>query len=81
MRGAVELPHGRHHLIALNDRLADGQDVSWIWDVDFEMLRGKSDVVVPTGERAEDMASDVEVRRSAGGNRSLSPTSDARWTR
>jgi UDP-N-acetylmuramyl tripeptide synthase len=56
LRGAVELANGRHHLIALNDRLADGQDVSWIWDVDFEMLRGKSDVVVPTGERAGDMA-------------------------
>lgn len=56
LRGAVELAQGRHHLLALNDRLADGQDVSWIWDVDFELLRGRADVVVPAGERAGDMA-------------------------
>ncbi|MBO0709580.1 MAG: DUF1727 domain-containing protein, partial [Candidatus Dormibacteraeota bacterium] len=56
LRGAVELAGGRHHLIALNDRLADGQDVSWIWDVDFEVLREGAEVVVPTGERAGDMA-------------------------
>ena len=24
--------------IALNDRIADGRDVSWIWDADFELL-------------------------------------------
>jgi UDP-N-acetylmuramyl tripeptide synthase len=40
----------------LNDRFADGQDVSWIWDVDFEHLRGHSDHVVPSGDRAADMA-------------------------
>ena len=27
-------------LVALNDRIADGRDVSWIWDVDFELLAG-----------------------------------------
>lgn len=56
LRGAVELARGRHHLIALNDRVADGRDVSWIWDVDFEMLRETADLVVPTGDRAGDMA-------------------------
>ena len=27
--------------IALNDRIADGRDVSWIWDADFELLAGR----------------------------------------
>ena len=43
-------------MIGLNDRKADGTDVSWIWDVDFEHLRGKAKVVVPAGNRAHDMA-------------------------
>ena len=42
--------------IALNDAIADGQDVSWIWDVDFERLRGRAHVVVPAGTRAHDLA-------------------------
>jgi lipid II isoglutaminyl synthase (glutamine-hydrolysing) len=56
LREAGRLAHGRHFLIGLNDRLADGRDVSWIWDVDFELLRGRADLVVPTGERAHDLA-------------------------
>jgi len=42
--------------IALNDRTADGEDVSWIWDVDLEQLAGRCDTVVVGGTRAEDMA-------------------------
>jgi UDP-N-acetylmuramyl tripeptide synthase len=30
--------------------------VSWIWDVDFEHLRGRATVVVPAGNRAADLA-------------------------
>jgi UDP-N-acetylmuramyl tripeptide synthase len=56
LRTASRLGQGRHYLIALNDRLADGRDVSWIWDVDFELLTGASEVVVPSGDRAHDMA-------------------------
>jgi lipid II isoglutaminyl synthase (glutamine-hydrolysing) len=51
-----ERARGRHFLIGLNDRIADGRDVSWIWDVDFELLAGRADVVVPTGLRADDLA-------------------------
>ena len=51
-----ERARGRHFMIGLNDRIADGRDVSWIWDVDFEELAGRSDVVVPTGLRAFDLA-------------------------
>jgi UDP-N-acetylmuramyl tripeptide synthase len=50
-------------LIAINDNDADGRDVSWLWDVDFEMLadareEGKTDAAPFTvsGIRAEDMA-------------------------
>ncbi len=43
-------------LIAINDRIADGRDVSWLWDVDVEMLAGRVAHVVTSGLRAEDMA-------------------------
>jgi len=56
LRTAVELAHGKNFLIGLNDRKADGTDVSWIWDVDFEHLKGKARTVVPAGNRAHDMA-------------------------
>lgn len=46
----------RHALIAINDRLADGTDVSWLWDVDFELLAGRLAHCTVTGTRAEDMA-------------------------
>jgi UDP-N-acetylmuramyl tripeptide synthase len=56
LREAGRLAHGRNFLIGLNDRVADGRDVSWIWDVDFELLCGHADLVVPTGDRAYDLA-------------------------
>jgi lipid II isoglutaminyl synthase (glutamine-hydrolysing) len=42
-------------VIALNDAIADGQDVSWIWDVDFEPLLERVGRVVATGGRAEEL--------------------------
>jgi len=42
--------------IALNDRIADGRDVSWIWDADFELLRGAVRRVICAGTRAPEMA-------------------------
>jgi UDP-N-acetylmuramyl tripeptide synthase len=42
--------------IALNDRIADGRDVSWIWDADFELLDGAVRRVVCSGTRAPEMA-------------------------
>ncbi len=56
LRTAVDLAKGTNFLIGLNDRKADGTDVSWIWDVDFEQLKAKAKVVVPAGSRAHDMA-------------------------
>ena len=43
-------------LIALNDAIADGKDVSWIWDVDFEPLLERLDRVVVSGDRAAELA-------------------------
>jgi UDP-N-acetylmuramyl tripeptide synthase len=43
-------------VVALNDAIADGRDVSWIWDVDFEPLLGGLDAVVASGERAAELA-------------------------
>jgi UDP-N-acetylmuramyl tripeptide synthase len=43
-------------LVALNDEIADGRDVSWIWDVDFEPLLGGLERLVATGERAAELA-------------------------
>jgi UDP-N-acetylmuramyl tripeptide synthase len=43
-------------LAALNDRDADGRDVSWIWDADFESLAPRVEHAVITGLRARDLA-------------------------
>ncbi|HEU6445297.1 MAG TPA: MurT ligase domain-containing protein [Gaiellaceae bacterium] len=43
-------------VIALNDAIADGRDVSWIWDVDFEPLLQRLERVVATGDRAAELA-------------------------
>jgi UDP-N-acetylmuramyl tripeptide synthase len=42
--------------IALNDRIADGRDVSWIWDADFELLGEAVRRVTCAGTRAPEMA-------------------------
>jgi UDP-N-acetylmuramyl tripeptide synthase len=42
--------------LALNDRIADGRDVSWIWDADFELLVGRVRRATCSGTRAEEMA-------------------------
>jgi UDP-N-acetylmuramyl tripeptide synthase len=53
-------------VVAINARIADGKDPSWLWDVPFERLGGR--LVVATGERSADLAvrlgyADVEHRR------------------
>ena len=41
----------------INDQVADGRDISWIWDIDFEELAGQPDTVVfAGGSRAHDLA-------------------------
>lgn len=47
--------NAKNLLIILNDRIADGTDVSWIWDVDFEKLNSNSQLTV-SGDRVYDLA-------------------------
>ncbi len=56
VRTIVEGGAPRVALIALNDAIADGRDVSWIWDVDFEPLIGGLERLVATGDRAAELA-------------------------
>jgi UDP-N-acetylmuramyl tripeptide synthase len=64
LRTFVTGGEARNVLIAINDNHADGRDVSWLWDVDFEMLadaraEGRTSGMEPfmvSGLRAEDMA-------------------------
>jgi lipid II isoglutaminyl synthase (glutamine-hydrolysing) len=56
IRTLVEGAAPRVAVIALNDAIADGRDVSWIWDVDFEPLLSGLDRLVATGSRAAELA-------------------------
>jgi UDP-N-acetylmuramyl tripeptide synthase len=53
----LALEDGEHDLLAvLNDNTADGRDVSWVWDADFETLAGRLRRVTCSGTRAAEMA-------------------------
>lgn len=56
LRTVVSSDRRRHVLILINDLLADGTDVSWLWDVDFEAMAGKTAHVTVSGIRAHDLA-------------------------
>jgi UDP-N-acetylmuramyl tripeptide synthase len=55
-RGANGSEPGIDLWVALNDGIADGRDVSWIWDADFELLAGGVRRVVCAGTRAHEIA-------------------------
>lgn len=55
LRAVSELG-GKSVMLALNDRYADGTDISWIWDVDFERFLPKFTNIIVAGERAYEMA-------------------------
>jgi UDP-N-acetylmuramyl tripeptide synthase len=48
--GALDL------LAVLNDRTADGKDVSWVWDADFEILTAHARRITCAGTRAAELA-------------------------
>ncbi|HWH94674.1 MAG TPA: MurT ligase domain-containing protein [Baekduia sp.] len=53
----LALEDGEHDVFAvLNDHTADGRDVSWVWDADFETLAGRLRRVTCSGTRAAEMA-------------------------
>lgn len=43
-------------VIAINDNYADGRDISWLWDSDFEQLKDAQNLIITSGKRANDMA-------------------------
>ncbi|MCM1265746.1 MAG: Mur ligase family protein [Candidatus Gastranaerophilales bacterium] len=43
-------------MIVINDNYADGRDVSWLWDADFELLKDSKKRIITSGSRAYDMA-------------------------
>ena len=43
-------------IIAINDNYADGRDISWLWDSDFEQLKNTKNTIITSGIRANDMA-------------------------
>ena len=43
-------------VVAINDNYADGRDISWLWDSDFEQLKDARQLVITSGIRANDMA-------------------------
>ena len=53
----LALEPGEHDLLGvLNDKIADGRDVSWIWDADFELLAGRIRRATCSGTRAAELA-------------------------
>jgi UDP-N-acetylmuramyl tripeptide synthase len=53
----LALEPGEHDLLGvLNDQIADGRDVSWIWDADFELLADRVRLATCSGTRAADLA-------------------------
>jgi len=66
--------------LALNDGIADGRDVSWIWDADFELLAGRVRRVTCSGTRAEEMALRLKyagIEADPAVDRRLGPSLDA----
>ncbi len=53
---AVNQAGGQTKLLVLNDRIPDGTDVSWIWDVDSEKLVERGGTLVVSGDRVYDLA-------------------------
>jgi UDP-N-acetylmuramyl tripeptide synthase len=52
-------PDGRPVLLAVNAQVPDGRDTSWLWDVDYRVLRGRR--VLVSGERRVDLAVRLEA--------------------
>jgi UDP-N-acetylmuramyl tripeptide synthase len=71
----------RYILLVLNDHIADGRDVSWIWDVDFEQAVGQIEHVVVSGTRALDLALRLRYAGLAEEYMTIVPPNPLRATR
>ncbi|MCM1284618.1 MAG: MurT ligase domain-containing protein [Acetobacter sp.] len=58
-------------ILSLNDNAADGRDISWIWDVDFDGIFNKTNLktLYVTGKRCYDMA--IRVKYEGVGDREI----------
>ena len=58
LRTIAEQPggDGLSLLLFLNDGIADGRDISWIWDSDYELIAALASSVVVSGTRADELA-------------------------
>ena len=56
-------------VVSINARVADGADPSWLWDVPFERLAGRT--VVATGDRYRDLSVRLQLRRGGAHDRAL----------
>jgi UDP-N-acetylmuramyl tripeptide synthase len=56
LRTVRAVPGDKALVFILNDRIADGRDISWIWDIDVEDLLPEAQVIVTTGTRRREMA-------------------------
>ncbi len=52
----IKDPHPKELVVVINDNAQDGADVSWLWDVDFERLKGRGiRTVIASGIRCQDL--------------------------
>jgi UDP-N-acetylmuramyl tripeptide synthase len=56
LRTIAAVPGEKRIVFFLNDGIADGRDVSWIWDADYEIAQPQTAWVLAAGNRAEDLA-------------------------
>ncbi|MBX9568266.1 MAG: MurT ligase domain-containing protein [Candidatus Obscuribacterales bacterium] len=75
LQAAARDPQGKF-LIALNDNYADGRDVSWIWDADFEQLAGCEGPFVVSGTRCNDLAVRLKYAGVASEKITIEPSLD-----
>jgi UDP-N-acetylmuramyl tripeptide synthase len=77
LRTLAAVPGEKHLLLLLNDDIADGRDISWIWDADFELLANGAASTVVSGHRAEDMALRLKYAGFPSGLPVVKETNDA----
>ena len=70
----------RHMLFVLNNNIADGRDISWIWDVDFERCVGQVSTLVVAGNRALDLALRLKYAGIAEKDMTIVPPAPLRLT-
>ncbi len=68
LRALLESSQRGPIVLLLNDHVADGRDVSWIWDVDFELLKGCKFPIYVSGTRAYDLGLRLKYALGATGD-------------